>query len=604
MDPQAALILCDLFADLDRRALRALAEASDWRELRGGERLYRVGDDGDALYLVVQGRLRVVHPGADDADYRFVGEIGRGETVGEISVLTGEPRTAEVFALRDSSLLRIGRESFERLLHRHPEAMLRVARQIVGRMRADDGAAQRASVRGTRTYAVLPAHPGLDVREFSRLLTRALAALGPTLRLDPRRVDAALGEGAAASPFEAGNRELLAWLNRLEDSYRHLVYQADSRPDPWTRRCLRQADRILVLADADTPPGDFDNLKWLRENLRSPVDAVLLGEGGDPLGWRHKARADFHHRVRKDLPDGDMARLARLIAGRGLCLVLGGGGARGFAHVGLVRALREKGLAVDAVAGTSMGALVAALIATGMDSEAMLSCLRETFVDNNLLNDYSVPPRISLIGGNKFRGRLESIFGDTRIEDLALPYYCVSTNLTRGVPMVHDRGLLWGCIGASMTVPGITPPMVYRGELLVDGGLLTSIPFDRMLAMGRGPVVASDVSRESDLFVEQEERADAEAPVPLADAPKQLNLFRILFHTATLTSERETRDLDERADLVLHMPVSGVGMFDWDQIDGIVYRAYHHADEVLDRWLESSKNASGEGDGPVPRGTP
>lgn len=584
MNPRAALTSCDLFADLDRRALRALAETSEWRELRGGERLYRVDDAGDALYLVVQGRLRAVHPEPFDAGYRFIGEIGRGETVGEISVITGEPRTAEVFALRDSSLLRIGRESFERLLRRHPEAMLRVARQIVARMRP--GAARRAGVYSTRTYAVLPAHPGLDVREFSRLLTRELAALGPTLRLDPARVDAALGEGAAASPFEAGNRELLTWLSRLENSYQHLVYQAGTQPDAWTRRCLRQADRILVLADAGTPPGDFDNLEWLRENTRTPVDVALLGEGGDPLGWRRAAGADFHHHLRKTLPDGDMGRLARLIAGRGLCLVLGGGGARGFAHVGLMRALREKGLAIDAVAGTSMGAFVAALIARGMDPEEMLACLRETFVDNNYLNDYSVPPRVSLIGGSKFRDRLEAIFGDTRIEDLMLPYYCVSTNLTRGAPVIHDRGLLWGCVGASMTVPGIAPPMVYHGELLVDGGLLASVPFDPMLQMDRGTVVVSDVSREPDLFVEQEEGASSEAPVLLSDAPRQLNLFRILFHAATLTSERETRDLDERADLVVHMPVSGVGMFDWDQIDGIVYRAYHHADEVLDQWLE------------------
>lgn len=588
MDPRAALKLCDLFADLDRRALRALAEAGEWQQLRGGDCLYRVGDRGDALYLVVQGRLRAIRPEPDDQGQRPVGDIGRGQTVGEISVITGEARQAEVFALRDSWLFRIGRASFERLLRSHPEAMFRVTRLIVARLRGVRSVAQRASVRSTRTYAVLPAHPGLDVREFSGRLTHELARLGSTLRLDPARVDEALGEGAAASPFEqdSGNRELLAWLNRLEDGYRYLVYQAGPRPDAWTRRCLRQADRILVLADAHAAPTDSEPLAWLRQSgLRAPVDVVLLGEGGDALGWRHEAGATFHHRLSGDLATADMGRLARLVAGRGLNLVLGGGGARGFAHVGLLRAMQEKGLAVDAVGGTSMGAFVGALVALGMDAESMLACLRETFVDNNFLNDYSVPPRLSLIGGNKFRGRLEAIFGDRRIEELALPYYCVSTNLTRGVPVIHDRGPLWAWVGSSMAVPGIAPPMVHRGELLVDGGLLASVPFDPMLEMGRGPVVVSNVSSQPDLYVEAGEGDEPDMPAMLGDAPRHINLFKILFHTATLTSERESRELDARADLVLHMPVAGVGMFDWEQIDGIVYRAYHHADEVLDRWL-------------------
>lgn len=595
MDARAALKRCPLFADLDRRALNALADAGQWRQLRGGARLYRTGDEGDALYLVVQGRLRVIRPGPEEDT--LIGEVGRGETVGEVSVITREARTSEVYALRDCWLFRIDRESFERLLRRHPDSMLRVARLIAVRLRDAEGRAKRAGIRSTRTYAVLPAHPGVDVREFCRHLSRRLADTGSALRLDPERVDAALGEGVAASRFEQedGNRELLAWLDSLEDSYRYLVYQGGPRPDPWTRRCMRQADRILILVDAGTVPRYSESLEWLRDSrLRTPVEMVMLGEGGDALGWRHEAGAEFHHRLPDGRTDEDMGRLARLISGHGLCLVLGGGGARGFSHVGLLRAMREKNLPVDAVAGTSMGAFVAALKAFDMDFEQMLACLRETFVDNNYLNDYSIPPRVSLIGGNKFRDRLETVFGDTRIQDLRLPYYCVSTNLSRGLPVIHDRGRLRSWLATSMAVPGIAPPMVYRGELLVDGGLLASVPFEVMLEMGRGPVLVSHVSQQADLFVEIPEGALSELPVPLDDAPRHINLFNILFHTATLTSERETRDIDRHADLVMHMPVAGVGMFDWDQIDGIVYRAYHHADEVLDRWLE------GEAGGTLP----
>lgn len=589
MNALAAFKASPLFRDLDRRALRALAEAAEWRELRGGQYLYRIGDAGDALYLVVNGRIRVQRPD-ETGEPRVLDESGLGQTVGEISVIGGEDRTADALAVRDSGLLRISRDDFERLLRRHPDAMLGLMRLVVARLRRSETTHPREALRSARTFAVLPGHAGLDLRGFTAELTRHIANAGAALRLDPERVDAALGENAADTPFEIeANRRVAEWLNRIEDRYRYLIYQATGEPGAWTRRCLRQADRILVLVDGRRDAADSHNLAWLREaGLQAPVEVVLLGpdDGASvsPLAWRHMCGAGFHHHVPAALPHPAMARLARLVTGHGLCLVLGGGGARGFAHLGLLRALEERGMAVDAVAGTSMGALVAGMVAVGMDADTMLARMRETFVDQNFLNDYSLS-RIALIGAQKFRGRLAALFGERRIEELPIPFFCESTNLTQGIPMVHDSGRLADWVGTSMSVPGIAPPTVYHGELLVDGGLMRSIPFETMHALGRGPVLVSDVSNDPDLRVASWTHGDPESLIRVKDAPRNLNIFKILFHTATLTSERESRDFDERADLVVHSPVRGVGMFDWDQIDGIVYRAYHHADEVLDRWL-------------------
>lgn len=589
MDALAAFKSSPLFRDLDRRALRGLADVAEWRELHGGDYLYRVGDAGDALYLVVNGRIRVQRPGDDGAPHVLL-EIGLGQTVGEIAVVGGEDRTADALAVRDSRLLRISKVDFERLLRRHPDAMLGLMRVVVARLRRRDTTQPRDAVRSTRTLAVLPGHPGLDVRAFASALTRQVADSGSVLRLDRERVENALGEGAADISFEIeANHRIVEWLNRIEDRYRYLVYQATARPDAWTRRCLRQADRILVLVDGASEPMDSANLDWLRDaGLKAPVEVVLLQSGevasGSALAWRVFCDAGLHHHMSADLPAPAMARLGRLVTGRALCLVLGGGGARGFAHLGLLRALEEKGMAVDAVGGTSMGALVAAMVAVGMDADAMLTVLRETFVEQNYLNDYSLP-RVGLIGGDKFRGRLNELFGDRRIEDLPLPFYCESTNLTRGVSMLHDQGRLADWVATSMAVPGITPPNVYNGELLVDGGVLRGIPFEPMHELGRGPIIVSDVSREPDLHVGNATGEDPQSLARIKDAPRNLNIFKILFHTATLTSENESREMDERADLVLHMPVPDVGMFDWDQLDDIVYRAYHHADEVLDDWL-------------------
>lgn len=589
MDIQAALKANTLFRDLDRRALRSAAVSAEWLEVGGGQYLFRVGEESDALYLVVNGRIRVVSA-SDNGAPLLLGEVGAGDTVGEITLVTEEKHTADAFALRDTALIRISRDVFDDLVVRHPTAMLRVTRLIVERLRAAAPAPERESVRSTRTFAVVPAHPGVDVGAFAQAFSAHLGQAAATLRVDADRVAQALGAGMADIDFGGGDRHrrLTGWLTQLEDRYRYLVYQGSPAPDAWTRRCLRQADRILVVAHADQRPFLSRNLAWLRDqNLRAPLEIVLIH--GDTarytgLAWRETAGADFHHRVHRELPDADVARVARLVSGRGVCLVLGGGGARGFAHVGLIRALQEKGISIDAVGGTSMGAMVAALVAMGYDAHELLARLRETFVTGKFLNDYSLS-RISLISAEKFRKQLVVLFGERTIEDLDIPFYCLSTNLTRGTPVVHDRGPLATWVGASMAVPGIAPPIVHRGDLLVDGGLLSAIPFATMATFGRGQIIVSDVSRAANLRVEMAEDAQTTSLLSVGPGARHLNMFKILFHTATLTSERESRDIDSRADLVLHMPVGGVSMFDWGELDEIVYRAYHHADQKLDEWL-------------------
>ncbi|MFX5839433.1 patatin-like phospholipase family protein, partial [Acinetobacter baumannii] len=126
--------------------------------------------------------------------------------------------------------------------------------------------------------------------------------------------------------------------------------------------------------------------------------------------------------------------------------VLGGGGARGFAHIGLIRALEQLQIPVDVVGGTSMGAFISALLACGFDSVEMEHIAHETFVARNYLNDYTMP-KVSLIRGERFHARLQAIFGARRIEELRRTYYCISTNLTTGLPMVHDRGNLASWVG-------------------------------------------------------------------------------------------------------------------------------------------------------------
>ncbi|MES0873923.1 patatin-like phospholipase family protein [Sinimarinibacterium thermocellulolyticum] len=582
MNPRAVLAECPLFVRLDPVALDALAERAELVELTSGRTLIEPGMASTSVYIVAAGRLSAVLP-----DGSVAGAITRLEPVGEISALSGEPAVAAVHAVRDSLLVRIPADHLYEVLTRHPQALIEMTRVIIHRLRRNQRAHHRERQRQTRCFAVVPATPAIDVTSVARRFAQALsvaAACRPVL-IDAAAVDAALGTGAAQTRIDGGehNRRLVEHLNRIEAEETHLIYVAGGDADPWARRCMRQADRILFVVDTQTPPiatAMVDEL--LRCGARAPVDLVMLRPGGaepvEVLRWRERVGANSHYYLRRD-HDDDYASLARQLTGRGIGLVLGGGGARGFAHIGLVRALRELDIPVDLVGGSSMGAFFAALIACGYDHHEMAHIALDTFVRQNHLNDYLFPT-VALIRGRKFVRRLHEIFDERRIEALRMPFFCVSTNLTRGAAVVHDRGPLHLWVATSMAVPGVAPPVVWREELLCDGAVVNSLPTDVMQQLERGPIIASDVSTEGGIAAPGIEGPDPEGLLQIKGEERP-RLFSIMFRTATLTSESGTAQRAARADVYLRMPVSKIGMFDWKRMDEVVERGYRYAIERL-----------------------
>ncbi|HEU0196877.1 MAG TPA: patatin-like phospholipase family protein, partial [Nevskiaceae bacterium] len=369
----------------------------------------------------------------------------------------------------------------------------------------------------------------------------------------------------------------------------YLVYAANHQDDPWSRRCMREADRILVVASAADAP-QFTPMvdAVLNHHETTQVIVVLLRElaqpAGDVAGWRRRLESETHYFVRPHVA-ADYQSMARQLTGRGLGLVLGGGGARGFAHLGLLRALDSLGLQVDLTGGSSMGAFVSALLACGFDHGEAARLTRETFVTHNFINDYTLP-RVSLIRGRKLLARLREVFGQRQIEALRMPYFCVTTNLTLGSPSPHAEGELALWVGASMAIPGIAPPLVWKGELHCDGSVVNSLPTDVMQEYGRGPIIGSDVSTVGTLSAPGIEGPDPEALLRHNELPKKINLVDILFSTTTLTSESGVKARAARADCYLRMPLDGVGLFDWRRIDDIITLGYDYAMKALEPKLD------------------
>ncbi len=565
-DPLALLESSPIFRGLDPATLSAISAELEWLSLPGGATLFEAGEASDAMYLVIAGCLGAYAGG--DAP-RLLGRIPAGETVGEMGMVSGHPRSATVRALRDSELARLPRESFDRAILNHPAAMLRVAQLVVGRLESREGGAD-ARVR-PRTYTVVPQSIEVDVGGFASDFVAALGRLGRAELVWSVR----------------GADHTSAWFHRIESANDYVVYVADPEPTSWSKLCVRQADAVLFVARAEAAAGPWPVAGGGpgAGTINARAELVLLHderiEPGAAARWCRQLPGVAHHHVRGT---ADVERVARLLTGKAVGLVLSGGGARGFAHIGVVRALREAGVTIDLVGGTSMGAIMGAGVAAGWTTEEMVERFHRTFVATNPLNDYTLPI-VSLVAGRKVSRLLRQEFGDAAIEDLPLPFYAVSANLTTGLGSVHRAGDLWRWLRASVAIPGVLPPVFHRGEVHVDGGAINNMPVDVMRTLHRGVVIGVDVGSDTTFTSDIQD-------VDLPPLWKLLGWFRrhkqrptilqILFRAGMVNSDAATQAGRRLTDLLLQPPLADVDLLNWHAFERAIEAGYRHAHERLE----------------------
>jgi len=477
---EALLAETALFAGLPAAARRALADQCQTVRLPFGEWLFRQGDPADAMYVVRSGRIELISEREGHEPERLH-ELGRGAVVGELALLTMGGRAASVRSCRDAVLLRLSHEAFETTLQTDSEFALSIARNLASRLQRSRNLEPQAPL-VTTTLAVVHGAAAPAGSELESQLLLELRKLRDVAELDRRLVQ------EQASDAELGVA-LAQVLDRVQGDHDLVVLAGIPavRGDAWLACSVRQADRVLLVLEPGSMP-----VRELPADLLRGCDVVLLGPADRP-GMRElldRLAPRSTHRVRG--PD-DVARLARRLAGQSVGLVLSGGGARGFAHLGVIEELLAAGITIDRVGGASMGAFVGALLAQGMDVEEMDACCYREWVRRNPLGDYQLP-RTALTRGGRMRAMLERHL-EGLIEDLPRSFYCVTTDLISAQLVVHRRGRLATAVVASMSVPGVSPAVPLDGGLLVDGAVLDNLPIATMVDEAEGPIIASDVTR-------------------------------------------------------------------------------------------------------------
>jgi NTE family protein len=581
-------------------ALDLLLQRVQWVELAGGRTLMRQGDDADAMYVVVSGRLRAYQVDGSGQE-ALLREMGRGQIVGELALFTDAPRSATIVAVRDSVLVRLGKADFQALLSVSAPLTLAMTRQIVARMQAGSRPPTRPV-----SVALLPVTQGIDLPAFAQALGQQLRSHGSVCIASAEAVDRSLGRpgiARAAPDDDESGRRVALHLDELESRHDFLLLLADDEPGGWTWRCMRLSDERLLLADATRPPvlhpveqalgGSRDGVD---ERAEATETLVLLHPASTamPAGtarWLGRRPVDHHLHLRTG-HGPDLARLARVLAGAAVGLVLAGGGARGLAHLGVLRALQEHGVEVDFVGGTSIGAVMASLAASDRPLAEVMPIARREFM-RNPTGDFNWLPLVSLIAGRRLRrvvdaGFSELVGADAQVEDLWKGFFCVASNFTQARQELLQRGPLARALRASVAIPGALPPVPVDGDLLCDGGTFNNFPVDLMRSRrGVGRVIGVDLN------VRRPRRVDlAEVPGTLALLRDRLRPYRerryrlpslasYLMNATVLYSLSRHEEARRQTDLYFNPPLERVGMLQWHRFDDIVEQGYRHACEVL-----------------------
>ena len=543
-------------------------DATSWFSLPGGHKLFGQGDTSDVLYVVRTGRLGAFRH-EEGQEPHFLGIIRPGEPAGEMALIAGVPHSANVYALRDSEVLAIPKDAFFEACDEDGQVMTELARLMILRSRQ---VARRGPVGDPSVFGFVAAGAPGPVRPLVETLERQIAALGYSVTT--------VGSEATSAPTE--------WFSEVERVHDFVLYVAEQDETAWAPVVPRQVDRLFQVGRGDRPAhvgGPPPGSATLQE--QGLVDLLLVHPASEdrPQGseaWLDGTRAARVFHVRRDAA-ADFARLARVMTGQAVGLVLSGGGARAYAHVGAIKALRERGVPIDFVGGSSMGAIVAAGVAMGWGEAEMDERLRQAFVNSSPLDDIALP-LLAMTHGAKVSERLAEHFGDTQIADLWLPFFCLSSNLTSGAYHVHRRGMLRQALRASIALPGVMPPATDGQNVLVDGAVMKNFPADIMRASHTGPIIGVDVTTARSITAKDVARPSSVWRW-IRSGQWRLGppIISLLMRTATVSTGRDLAAAREATDILVQPDVSGIEIRNWTAYDQAVEAGYSAMVATLDQ---------------------
>lgn len=570
-----------VFRTLDDAAIDRFVDASEVLLVRAGEVVISEGEAGTDAFIVIAGRLDVTAASADGT-LRTVNHLGPGDVVGEMALLTDEQRSATVSARRDSALVRIGSGDFRSIILDHPEALLDVTRTVMRRLNRSIHDERPDGIRNV--IAVLPAGDRPAHYEFARSFADALPSTSVAFVTAEHVRNDVGGDASEAATTQ--------YLHRTEDGNEFVVLVGESGNAAWSELCQRQSDVVMHVGYAESlgSIAEYEAEPTSADDGGTPFELVLVHDGPSPVGTAgilETRSPRRHHHIRHG-STADVERVARIVSGSSVGVVLGGGGARGFAHLGVLRAMLEAGIPIDHIGGASIGSAIASGHAMGYGLDSLDELLRKVTYEHGGIVD-STLPSVAIARGKRLTERMRDGYGDMGIEDLWTEFFCVSTDLTDGEVHVHTAGPVWEAVRSSVSIPGVLPPMrSSAGHVLVDGGVLDNVPTAamestyapcRLIAVdlrARSTLGSSDLGETGSISGWKVARHRILPWRNRLDVP---GILESLIAASTISGSATGTD----ADLIIRPPVAEFGFLDFAAGDDIVEAGYRHTVDLFDR---------------------
>lgn len=561
-----------LFGEIDEETKSYIESTLEWSELKRDEYLFKQDDAADGLYTVLLGKLEAVieTPGTE----KLLGYINPSETVGEMALISGDTRSASVRCFRNATLVKMSTKVFEELCAKQPSFALNIAKIIVKRLKVSQNVRKEKQV--YNNIAFYRADMNQETNSCLSLLMRLYTkdkdnyvfniisfkkrfAIKPDVEIDLSH-----------------KQQINTWLNELEFDYNRIILDLRGFSNEVRRFLLDYCDLCIIFKTFGRDPlpsseeqSFYDSMQHSTQKMRLILcHHMRTKRPSRTVDWLASRPAMPHTHIQHGNTE-DINRMYRNLTGNSIALVLGGGGAKGIAHLGVLRALKESNIPIDYICGTDMGSMVAALYALNNDTELTIKTARELFMKNPTpKSDLNIIPKRSFYKGKRIDEIFDSYFKDVDIEDLWLPFFAVSSNITNPQMHILNKGSVKDALLASTAVPGLFPPIVIDNEIHVDGGIFSNVPIDIMMQENIGTLIACRVNKDNS-------KPDSEA----VEIPGIITTF---MKSMMAYSDSFSDHLQQYVDIYFEPETDEYGLLDWKSTEELIQLGYEHASKVLE----------------------
>lgn len=458
-----------IFSGLDQTVCENLLSRLKIIQINQGEILFSQGEASDGLYILIEGHL-IATLKTQENKQKIIGIIEKGETVGEMGALSRQPRSLTVLATSDSILFKLTHDELEAFFKQHPKLIFHIIDIIISRSQTTIKILSEK--RMFKHIALIQGNPHAPIHIFINNLQKYISSKSNIVLITDPQLD------------------LAKQITAAEEKDKILIFLLTPENKKSLGAKIDHIVGIYIIVDGDKRPHlskfVLEMLKGDNAHFITQYELILMHENNidlpiNTIEWLKLANFTLHHHIRIEAPTG-YQRLIRMIRGKSVGLVFGGGGGKAWTVIGALKAIKEFNIPIDAIGGTSAGAILAGTYALYDNiEETLINFYKHAETAKNPFNFFELTwPLISLWSSNRFSKNLIELFNQKKIEDLWITFFAISCNLNTGKEIIHRRGSLFEAVRSSSSIPGIIPPMVLNNQLHVDGGLLNNLPVDIM----------------------------------------------------------------------------------------------------------------------------